>query len=297
MNLVENGIFNTEALKHSVKRLNQLGYFKQLEGNEGDQGREDAAGEEPGRRHAEAGRAEPQPAAVRRGLFAVRRHVPAVRVQTSELHGPRRNAVDVGADRRARCKDYQVSVHRAVPVRPADHRRRQRVQPEHRTSFQFTQETSGGNIMFGMPVKASSAGSICRLQPRDTSASTDLNLEFYDPETIATLRSVSGRRAADQAGRDAGRPPHHQQGHAELRLQHRRQSDLPVERARGSPRRSIWPAWAATRTYYKPTVELIKSASSTRAARRSASAGAVRIRRADRRHQALPYLRAAGARW
>src|SRR5690606_31217563 len=35
MNLLENGVFNTEALKFSVKRLNQLGYFKQLE--EGDQ--------------------------------------------------------------------------------------------------------------------------------------------------------------------------------------------------------------------------------------------------------------------
>ena len=32
--LVENGVFNTEALKYSVKRLNQLGYFKPLEGNE-----------------------------------------------------------------------------------------------------------------------------------------------------------------------------------------------------------------------------------------------------------------------
>jgi outer membrane protein insertion porin family len=30
--LVENGVFNTEALKFSVKRLNQLGYFKPLEG-------------------------------------------------------------------------------------------------------------------------------------------------------------------------------------------------------------------------------------------------------------------------
>jgi outer membrane protein insertion porin family len=30
--LVENGVFNTEALKYSVKRLNQLGYFKPLEG-------------------------------------------------------------------------------------------------------------------------------------------------------------------------------------------------------------------------------------------------------------------------
>jgi outer membrane protein insertion porin family len=30
---VEAGVFNTEALKHSVKRLNQLGYFKPLEGD------------------------------------------------------------------------------------------------------------------------------------------------------------------------------------------------------------------------------------------------------------------------
>jgi len=30
--LLENGVFNTEALKYSVKRLNQLGYFKPLEG-------------------------------------------------------------------------------------------------------------------------------------------------------------------------------------------------------------------------------------------------------------------------
>jgi outer membrane protein insertion porin family len=31
--LVESGIFNTEALKYSIKRLNQLGYFKPLEGD------------------------------------------------------------------------------------------------------------------------------------------------------------------------------------------------------------------------------------------------------------------------
>ena len=28
MRLVEGGVFNTEALKYSVRRLNQLGYFK-----------------------------------------------------------------------------------------------------------------------------------------------------------------------------------------------------------------------------------------------------------------------------
>ena len=41
MRLVESGVFNTEALKYSVKRLNQLGYFKPLEG-EAIGGREDA---------------------------------------------------------------------------------------------------------------------------------------------------------------------------------------------------------------------------------------------------------------
>jgi outer membrane protein insertion porin family len=34
--LVEGGVFNTEALKYSVRRLNQLGYFKPLEGNDTD---------------------------------------------------------------------------------------------------------------------------------------------------------------------------------------------------------------------------------------------------------------------
>jgi outer membrane protein insertion porin family len=34
LNLLENGVFNTESLKFSVRRLNQLGYFKQIE--EGD---------------------------------------------------------------------------------------------------------------------------------------------------------------------------------------------------------------------------------------------------------------------
>jgi outer membrane protein insertion porin family len=36
LNLYEGGVFNTEALKHSVRRLNQLGYFKTLEGSDKD---------------------------------------------------------------------------------------------------------------------------------------------------------------------------------------------------------------------------------------------------------------------
>jgi outer membrane protein insertion porin family len=36
MRLVEGNVFDTEALKYSVRRLNQLGYFKELKGNDAD---------------------------------------------------------------------------------------------------------------------------------------------------------------------------------------------------------------------------------------------------------------------
>lgn len=36
LNLYEGGVFNTEALKHTIRRVNQLGYFKALEGTEKD---------------------------------------------------------------------------------------------------------------------------------------------------------------------------------------------------------------------------------------------------------------------
>jgi outer membrane protein insertion porin family len=36
LSLYEGGVFNTEALKHSVRRLNQLGYFKAIEGSDKD---------------------------------------------------------------------------------------------------------------------------------------------------------------------------------------------------------------------------------------------------------------------
>src|SRR5207249_1540281 len=36
MRLVEGSVFNTESLKYSIRRLNQLGYFKNLEGNDKD---------------------------------------------------------------------------------------------------------------------------------------------------------------------------------------------------------------------------------------------------------------------
>ena len=46
MRLAEGGVFNTEALKYSVRRLNQLGYFKELKGDESDMKTEKTPGQE-----------------------------------------------------------------------------------------------------------------------------------------------------------------------------------------------------------------------------------------------------------
>ena len=125
--LLENGVFNTEALKFSVKRINQLGYFKQIEeGSDVVKVEKTPGREEQGRRHAEVRGAEPQPAHLRRRRVAVRGLLRAAGVPDVELPGPRRKRDLLGAGRRAR-EELPARLHRAVPVRPADHGGHRRV--------------------------------------------------------------------------------------------------------------------------------------------------------------------------
>ena len=72
--------------------------------------------------------------------------------QTVELPRPRREPHAVGAAGR-RAQNYSGRVHRAVPVRPAHHRRRRRLQAG-RSSYigQFTQESTGGEHGLGFPL-------------------------------------------------------------------------------------------------------------------------------------------------
>ena len=123
----EGGVFNTEALKYSVRRLNQLGYFKPLEGEAIDvQKTPDQEGkvdvrlkfEEQNRNQMTFGAGVSQ----YDGFFG------QLAFQTSNFLG-RGETFSVSAQQGNRAKNYQVGVHRAVPVRPADHRRRRRVQP------------------------------------------------------------------------------------------------------------------------------------------------------------------------
>ncbi len=90
LRLYENGVFNTEALKYSIKRLNQLGYFKPLEGPGKDVNIDKTANaDRQGRREDEARGAEPQPAHLRRGRVAVRRLLRPAVVPDGELPRPR----------------------------------------------------------------------------------------------------------------------------------------------------------------------------------------------------------------
>ena len=77
-----------------------------------------------GRRQAEARRAEPQPADLRRRRVAVRGLLRSAVVPDLELPRPRRKPDAVAAGRLARA-ELHGRVHRAVPVRPQHHRRRQ----------------------------------------------------------------------------------------------------------------------------------------------------------------------------
>ena len=128
MRLLEGGIFNTEALKESIRRINQLGYFKPIEQEDRDgAGRQDARHRRQGRHHAEGRRAEPQPARLRRRHFPVRGVLRADVVPDGELPRPGRDGRRLRPEGRPGL-ELPGLVQRAVRLRPADQRRGRHLQ-------------------------------------------------------------------------------------------------------------------------------------------------------------------------
>ena len=153
MRVWEGGVFNTEALKDSIRRLNQLGYFKPLEGKESEMDVEaDAGHRQQGRHQAEVRGAEPQPALVRRRRLAVRRLLRPAVVPDVELPRPRRDRRRLAAEGFAGAPVSGV-VQRAVPVRSADHRRRRRLHARSTSSRSSTRRRRPArNLVFGLPL-------------------------------------------------------------------------------------------------------------------------------------------------
>lgn len=150
MRLVEGGVFNMESLKFSVRRLNQLGYFKPLESDDAvkiektpnAEGKVDVQlrFEEQNRNQLSFGAGVSQ----FEGFFG------QLGFQTSNFMG-RGETLSVSAQKGSRARNYQLAFSEPFlfdrPITAGiDVYSRQFVYP-----FQFTQQSTGGNLLFGFP--------------------------------------------------------------------------------------------------------------------------------------------------
>ena len=150
MRLYEGGVFNTEALKYSIKRLNQLGYFKQLEGDainvEKAPDKDNAVDvklkvEEQNRNQLTFGAGVSQ----FEGFFG------QLSFQTANFLG-RGETFSVSAQQGSLAKNYQVGFTEPFLFeRPITGGVNLYIRELHYTG-QFTQASTGGNITFGFPV-------------------------------------------------------------------------------------------------------------------------------------------------
>jgi len=199
MQLVESGVFNTEALKQSVKHLNQLGYFKAMEGNEGvkvdktpgEKNKVDVQLklEEQNRNQLTFGAGVSQ----FEGAFA------QFAFQTSNFLG-KGETVSLSVLAGNRYKDYQLSFSEPYlfdrPITGG-------VNIFNRTISYigaYTQESTGGNILTGFRLAAFSRAFMSYSYERV--GISDLNPAYNDPEIInrnpfladALLLAQSGKR-------------------------------------------------------------------------------------------------------
>jgi outer membrane protein insertion porin family len=181
--LLENGVFNTEALKFSVKRINQLGYFKQLEeGSDvikvektpGEKNKVDVTlqFEEQNRNQLTFGAGVSQ----YEGFFG------QLAFQTSNFMG-RGESVTFSVLAGARVQNYQLAFSepflfdRPITAGVDLYKR------EIRYYYSYTQASTGGNIVTGFPV-----GNFSRMflaYRLEESRVKDLDENFLNPEVIA----------------------------------------------------------------------------------------------------------------
>ena len=152
MRLYENGVFNTEALKFSIRRLNQLGYFKPLEEQKnvvfdktaGSDNKVDVSLklEEQNRNQVSFGAGVSQ----YDGVFG------QLSFQTANFVG-RGESLILSMQTGSRAHDYQIAFtepylfDRAITGSIDLHKR------DIRYIDQFTQDSAGGNITVGLPIK------------------------------------------------------------------------------------------------------------------------------------------------
>jgi outer membrane protein insertion porin family len=150
MRLVENGVFNTEALKFSVRRLNQLGYFKPLEGEGVDVEKTPGADnkvdvkltfEEQNRNQITFGAGASQ----FEGFFG------QLSFQTSNFMG-RGETLTAAVQAGSRARNYQLAFTNPFLFDRPITGGIDLFKREIRFISQFTQDSIGGNVVLGFPV-------------------------------------------------------------------------------------------------------------------------------------------------
>jgi outer membrane protein assembly factor BamA len=248
MRLVEGSVFNTESLKYSIRRLNQLGYFKQLEGNDKDMkvdktaGRDNAVDvtlrvEEQNRNQVTFGAGVSQ----YEGFFG------QLSFQTANFLG-RGESLTASAQAGSRSQNYQLAFTEPFLF----DRNLTGGVDVYKRSLQYigyyTQKSTGRQHHLRFPrcrlradvhqllirvgwrvrLERGAAGSVlyrvvARMQHDQRQQPVD---DQPDRARTAAAQSVPLRLVSDRHQRQ----PYDQQGFAELRVQHDRQSDLSDQR-------------------------------------------------------------------
>ena len=152
LRLFENGVFNTEALKFSIKRINQLGYFKALEGG-ADVNVEKTPGvdnqvdvtlkfEEQNRNQITFGAGVSQ----WEGFFG------QLAFQTANFMG-RGETLTLSLQAGSRAQNYQIAFTEPYLFDRAITGGLDIFKREYRFISQFTQSSYGGNVVFGFPLR------------------------------------------------------------------------------------------------------------------------------------------------
>jgi outer membrane protein insertion porin family len=183
MRLFEEGVFNTEALKYSIKRINQLAYFKQLEG-----GKDVDVKETPGTdnkmditlKFEEQNRNQLQFGA---GVSQYEGFFGTLGFSTSNFLG-RGETFSINLQAGSRAQNYVVAFtepylfDRPITGGIDVYKRR------YEYYGQFTQESIGGNLIFGFPLKDFTRMFIN--YSYENTKVVDINQAYLDPSLIAS---------------------------------------------------------------------------------------------------------------
>jgi outer membrane protein insertion porin family len=199
MRLYENGVFNTEALKYSIKRLNQLGYFKALEGPGKDVNVDKTPNadnkvdvkmklEEQNRNQLTFGAGVSQ----YEGLFG------QLSFQTSNFMG-RGESLTLSLQAGQRAQNYTVGFTEPFLFDRNITAGAQLFRSEVRYVSQYTQQSTGTTLTFGFPLGTGFWRAFASYSYQHVRV-TDINTAYTDPIVLARNPYLADSLLVDQGG-------------------------------------------------------------------------------------------------